>query len=336
LSKVADVSNANLSNANLHHANIFSANLSRAELVIGYLSGANLSNANLSHADLSRADLSYTTLSGAILSGAILSYATLPGANLSNADLTGADLRHADLMRAILVDTTIKDAIFAGCLVYGISVWNLKGRPKEQKNLVISRHNEQAITVDDLHVAQFIYLLINYPELNKVIDTITSKVVLILGRFTDERKPVLNAIRDKLREYDYVPVMFDFTKPASQDYLQPVSTLAHLAHFVIADFTDPKIVLEEVSHIMREATVPLMPILLNGEEEPVTLYNLRADERPVLDTYWYADVDDLLAHLQERIIWPAEVKAHALLEKKVQLLQERHQKSVKNRAMRTA
>ena len=342
-----DLSNADLSHVNLHHADLFSANLFRADLVIAYLSGANLSHANLSHANLSRADLSYATLSGAYLSGADLSYAiltgaylsrtnlsyaTLSGANLSNADLTGADLRHTDLMRAILVDTTIKDAIFTGCLVYGISVWNLKGRPNEQKNLIISRYHEPAITVDDLHVAQFIYLLINYPELNKVIDTITSKVVLILGRFTDERKPVLNAIRDKLREYDYVPVMFDFTKPASQDYLQPISTLAHLAHFVIADFTDPKIVLEEVSHIMREATVPLIPILLNGEEEPVTLYNLRADERPVLDTYWYADVDDLLAHLQERIIGPAEVKADALLEKKVQLLQERHQKSVKNRA----
>jgi hypothetical protein len=42
-----------------------------------------------------------------------------------------------------------------------------------------------------------------------VIDTITSKAVLILGRFTPERKAVLDAIGDELRKRDHVPVLFD-------------------------------------------------------------------------------------------------------------------------------
>jgi hypothetical protein len=32
--------------------------------------------------------------------------------------------------------------------------------------------------------------------------------VLILGRFTDERKEVLDALRDELRKRDYLPIPF--------------------------------------------------------------------------------------------------------------------------------
>jgi hypothetical protein len=37
------------------------------------------------------------------------------------------------------------------------------------------------ITTDDIEIAQFLYLLIHNEKLRKVIDTITSKVVLILA-----------------------------------------------------------------------------------------------------------------------------------------------------------
>jgi hypothetical protein len=40
--------------------------------------------------------------------------------------------------------------------------------------------------------------------------------VLILGRFTDERKEVLDALRDELRKRDYLPILFDFDKPTSR------------------------------------------------------------------------------------------------------------------------
>jgi hypothetical protein len=54
-----------------------------------------------------------------------------------------------------------------------------------------------------------------------VIDTITSKVVLILGRFTPERKSVLDAIRDQLRKRNYLPVLFDFEKPSNRTSPRP-------------------------------------------------------------------------------------------------------------------
>lgn len=82
--------------------------------------------------------------------------------------------------------------------------------------------------MDNLEVAQFIYLLLNNAKIRHLIDTITSKVVLILGRFTEERKDVLDSIREKLREFDYVPVLFDFTKPESKDLTATVSSLANM------------------------------------------------------------------------------------------------------------
>ena len=35
------------------------------------------------------------------------------------------------------------------------------------------------------------------------------KTVLILGRFTAERKAVLDALRDELRKRNYLPILFE-------------------------------------------------------------------------------------------------------------------------------
>jgi hypothetical protein len=65
----------------------------------------------------------------------------------------------------------------------------------KQIDLIITLPSEGvSITVDDLELAQFIYLLLNNDKIHKMIDTITKKVVLILGRFTPERRVVLDAI----------------------------------------------------------------------------------------------------------------------------------------------
>ena len=57
--------------------------------------------------------------------------------------------------------------------------------------MVITPGNEPTVTVDEIEVAQFIYFILNNQKIRNVIDTITSKVVLILGRFTDARKEML-------------------------------------------------------------------------------------------------------------------------------------------------
>ena len=138
---------------------------------------------------------------------------------------------------------------------------------RDQFDLIITPRDEPIVTIDNLEVAQFIYLLLNNQKIRHVIDTITSKVVLILGRFTDERKRVLDAIREELRKYDYIPVLFDFDKPASKDITGTVETLARMARFIIADLTDPSSIPHELGTIVPFLrTTPVLPIRMVGSK----------------------------------------------------------------------
>jgi hypothetical protein len=113
--------------------------------------------------------------------------AYLGEANLSEAKLSRANLYRADLAATTLVGTDFSGADLTGCRVHGVSAWRLKLEGAKQQNLIITHPDEPEITVDNIEVAQFIYLLLHNEKIRDVIDTVTSKAVLILGRFTDER-----------------------------------------------------------------------------------------------------------------------------------------------------
>src|SRR5258707_1202509 len=81
--------------------------------------------------------------------------------DLSGADLIEADLGEADLQAAVLIGTDFSAADLTGCRIYGVSAWGLKLERTKQQNLVITRADEPAITVDNIEVAQFIYLMLN-------------------------------------------------------------------------------------------------------------------------------------------------------------------------------
>jgi len=57
---------------------------------------------------------------------------------------------------------------------------------------------DDRITVDNLEVAQFLFMLTDNQKVRDILKTITTKTVLILGRFSRKRKLVLDAIRDEL------------------------------------------------------------------------------------------------------------------------------------------
>jgi uncharacterized protein YjbI with pentapeptide repeats len=120
-----------------------------------------------------------------------LTGANLREANLTGANLLGARLNHANLSGAILVGTNLEKADLSACRVYGISAWDVNLTDTTQENMIVTPEEQPEIQVDRLDVAQFIYLLLNNAAIRNVIDTITSKVVLILGRFTEDRKTVL-------------------------------------------------------------------------------------------------------------------------------------------------
>ena len=94
------------------------------------------------------------------------------------------------------------------------------------------------------------------------------KAVLILGRLTDERKEVLDALRDELRKRDYLPILFDFDKPTSRTTDETITLLACVARFVIADVPDAKSVLQELRAIVPDLpSVPVQPVIIASQEE---------------------------------------------------------------------
>jgi Pentapeptide repeats (8 copies) len=323
----------NLREANLREANLWGADLWGADLWMADLEGAKLGGAGLAWAELWMADLRRADLRGAHLQRAQLHQAILQGANLWGADLSGANLWGADLQEvnlqeanlekanlngAQLIRSDLRNAKLTGSYVYGVSAWDIQVDERtEQQNLIItdSERDEPVITVDNIKVAQFIYLLLNNQEIRDVIDTITSKAVLILGRFSEERKPVLDAIRDQLRkpEHNYLPVMFDFTPAVNQPTLGTIKTLASMARFVIADLTDARAVLQEL-----QAVVPAFPsvavrlMIKKSQHEYGMLDEIRLFRSVVEDTYEYEDTDEVIASIWENIIAPAEAKVGEL------------------------
>lgn len=313
----------NLSGADLRGADLRGADLRGANLWLANLTGANLNEANLTRADLtgailSRADLNRANLSGAEiiqvdLTGADLSEVDLSGALLFQANLSGADLRGAHLEVANFVETRLEGANLSNSRIYGISAWNLKiNKETKQFNLIITKEDEPNITVDNLEVAQFLNLLLHNEKVRHVIDTITSKVVLILDRFTEIRKAVLDAIREELRKRDYLPILFDFEKPSSRNLTETISTLAHMARFVIADLTDAKSIPQELQRIIPDMpSLPIQPLILSSQYE-YAMFKDFLDYQSVLIPHRFDDLDDLLATLHEKVIKPAIDKAEEI------------------------
>ncbi len=301
-----NLAKANLTKARLIKANLYRANLTGAILKEAHLIGANLMNAILTGAHLEGTDLMGANLHGATLNEADLTKAYLMGANLSGANFTGAILKEANLKGALLLETNLERANLTGCRIYGISAWDLKLEGTIQNELIITPPGEPEITVGDLEVAQFIYLMVFNPKIRKVIDTITSKVVLILGRFTQERKAVLDAVRGELQRHDLVPVIFDFEAPKSRDLTETVRTLAHLARFIVADITDPKSIPQELTTIIPGLpSVPVQTVILASERE-YGMYENWKRYPWVLPMFRYDNVRHLLASIDEKVIGPAE------------------------------
>src|SRR5262245_27915177 len=154
--------------------------------------------------------------------------------------------------------------------------------------------------------------MLNNQKVRDVIDTITSKVVLILGRFTDDRKAVLHALRDELRKRDYLPILFDFPPSAARDITETISLLARMARFVVADITDAKSIPQELDEIVPHLpSVPVQPLLLKGSGE-YSMFEHFKRYPWVLKAYKYPSPKILIAGLSKHVIGPAENYAQSL------------------------
>jgi uncharacterized protein YjbI with pentapeptide repeats len=310
----ADLRRANLSGASLWKAKVEGANLSEANLRKAFLSDADLKGANLSKANLSDADLEGANLSKANLSTASLCAAKLKGADLRGADLSGADLSKADLSKATLVGTNFNEANLTDSRIYGISAWDLVLDKTTQTGLIITKEGDPAVTVNDIEVAQFIYFMLENKKIRRVINALTSKAVLILGRFTKKRKEILNALRDKLSEMDYLPIIFDFEKPTDRDFTETILTLACLSKFVIIDLTDPKCSPHEATLTIPNIKIPFLPIIQEGQREYAMFRDFK-NYQWLCEGKTYKDKNDLIQNIK-KLTDAAETKYLEIRDKK--------------------
>ena len=303
----------NLSRSNLGQANLAEAILREADLSEAYLHGVDFRGADLSAANLIRADLRTADLYATNMRGANLRYADLRGAKLLKANLSNADIRDTKLGTALLIQTVVDNAKISGSSTYGISVWDLEGEFEEQRDLVITQGGKPVITVDNIEIAQFLYLILNNEKIRDVINILTAKSVLILGRFSiPERKAILDALKNKLREYNLLPIVFDFDRPTDKDFTETIKTLAGLCYFVIADVTNPKSSPLELQATVPDYQIPFVPIIQEGESPFAMMVDLQKKYNWVLNTVTYDSMETLIKVLKPLIIDPAMKKRQEL------------------------
>jgi hypothetical protein len=275
--------------------------------IVGYdvmpldLRGANLVGANLTGADLVMARCEGADFSGAVLDGADLHRADLRSARFADADLRHADVHAADISESVFLRTNVDDADFGYSSVYGVSVWNLSGIPRDETDLLITPVGEPRIRIDGLALAQIMHFLLQHEHARDLIDAVTHHLVLLLGNFKEDRKTVLDAVRQELRSIGFMPILFDFDGPSRKDTTGTIETLARLACFLTADLTDPSSVPHELA-----TTVPFLrttPVMLL-RAKAATGYSMVADLTAypwVLDVHQYESTATLIEELPELV-----------------------------------
>jgi hypothetical protein len=165
--------------------------------------------------------------------------------------------------------------------------------------------------------------LLTREKLRNAIDTITSKTVLILGRFTPERKIILDAIANKIREHNLIPIIFDFERATDRDFTETIKTLAGLSLFVIADITNPRSAPLELQATVPDYQIPFIPILQKGEKPFSMFSDLQTKYDWVLKTLVYPSLDVLLKGFKKAVVDEAFEKHKKILKKKAQGIETR-------------
>ncbi|GMX64359.1 pentapeptide repeat-containing protein [Paenibacillus elgii] len=252
----ANFSNTDLSSSIIRDGIYINCNFSNSTLNYADLCFAYFSSCDFSNTSMRVAKIGSTHFNNCRFNSTDLSYASAEDTIFENTQLINSDLININFIASKFLKSEID-----GCNIYGISSWDLDISDTIQRNLNVGK-DDQILTVDNLEIAQFIYLMINNSKLKSIIDTLTSKTVLILGRFTPERKKVLDIIKNKVRTHDLVPILFDFNGPKSRDVSETVITLAAMSKLIIADISEAKSIPQELSLVVPNLpSVPVFPLL---------------------------------------------------------------------------
>ena len=317
---------AKLRESLINQSTILKSDFSGADLTQASMSGLKCIESRFTRADLSRsllhashvfacnfdeADLECALLDGALLNGSSFQNARFLDTQCSRSDLTGCMLAGANLSGAHFIKTKLGGADLTGARVYGVNCWDVDiSEETIQRDLIVTQREEATILVDDIRLAQFVHLILTNENLRSVIDTVTKRGVLILGRFGGGGLDVLRAVGEGLRNSGYLPMIFEFPRPQDRTYTETVRTLAGLARFVVVDLSGPSVP-QELYATVPHLKIPFIPILEKGKQP----YSMFAD---LLEYEWvlepiieFQSTDDVVKLLPDKIISPAEKRVEA-------------------------
>ena len=199
---------------------------------------------------------------------------------------------------------------------FGVSAWGVQTDERTRQDLIVSMRNdvkESPLRAQDLRTAQLLALMLDATGVRTVLDAVSSTLVLILGSFSPEEKPVLDALREGLKRHGYVAVEFDFERSDSRDYAETILTLVGMSRFVVADFTNAKEVRAEVAQARRQySRVPIIPIAREGAPLPITMVNSFSAEELQGLLVRYLHAADLVLKVQLSIIDAAEAQVRRI------------------------
>lgn len=285
---------------NFKGVNFFQSSLESMHLDDVDLSGSNFYEADLSYAKLRRANLT-----GCNFRKTYLSYANLEGAKLINVNLNRANLVHANLEGATLENS----------IVYGVSAWGvITNENTAQRNLILedtnfagdglieyfSRQDHYPLMVHDIEIAQFIHLMTNNKSLGKALNAMIDKGVLILGKFRDQGRELLEFVATRLKSRNFIPIIFDFQNPEENKIIETVTVLAGISRFIVVDLSGPSVP-AELERITSTYSRPIISFTKETNEDKVyAMFSDLLRKRQVLFLR-YTSLDELENKLDEKL-----------------------------------
>jgi uncharacterized protein YjbI with pentapeptide repeats len=290
-----DLSNCVLDGAELERTDLRSADLRgssfrRTDLSLSNLGGAQCDGASFHDTNLFAVYAGGCSFTGSTFRGAHLAEANLLQANFTDATFVNTDFERARLDRAVLkgttiracnlghasfVDTRLEDTLIADCAAPYVNAKRIRiGADVEQRELFLG-HTIRAvgaglysrrITASDLRMASFLGELEMPNCLTHLINAGNDYLVLILGRFSNEGRGVLQALERNVWSCGRIPLVFDFAGPTQRKLVDAVRFFACLSQFIIVDLSNPRSVPFELQAVVPQLAIPLVPVIRRGSE----------------------------------------------------------------------
>ena len=285
---------ASLSNCNFQDSQLLHAMFGDAQLRQCLFEGARLGHSNFDRARLLNCDFRNADMNSSSFERAQVRQTSLSRASLLFSNFRGALIEDSNLEFTNLSNVNAREGVFRDNRIYGISVWGGDFSNSEESELVITRSNEFQIKVSSFEFGLFVHQCINNENMRKFFDTSAENLVLILGRFTPERKKYLDVVRVALQHLGYVPIIFDFEKPESKDLTQTILALALMVRFIVADLSEPSSAPHEIATIAPQISAPIAPMIEVSLHPYAMFVDLKNRYRWVLGLSTYNDVADLM------------------------------------------